>query len=587
MAATTTNSGIRYEPDENPPVLVAIGTGIQAALVNLGGIVIGAVIVFRIAGQPESYIPWAIFAALIVSGISTFLQAVRFWRIGAGHVLVMGTSGAFIAVCVTALVEGGPATMASLIVISSLFQFLLASRLSLLRRIFTPVVSGTVIMLIAVAVMPIIFDTLKDVPDGVSPVAAPFAALSTLAVIALLVMRAPAAWRLWSPIIGIVVGCVVAAPFGLYDFEAVLYSPWVGIPFGSWPGLDLTPGVEFWALLPAFVVVTLVGAIETVGDGVAIQQVSRRNHRATDFRVVQGALNADGVGNFLSGLLGTLPNTTYSSSVSLAEVTGIASRRIGVVIGIIFVLLAFFPKATALLIAIPAPVAAAYITVLLALLFVQGMRMIIQDGVDHRKAIVVGLAFWLGVGFQGGVIFSDMLQGFWAVLLGNGMTAGAVVAIIMMLFMDLTSPRRQRLAAELSPDALPEIDAFLREFASGNDWEDPATQRLAAAGEEALSVLLQEAGSNDAGDKRRLAVSARSEGDATEVEFVTTLEGLNMEDHLAYLSELPPEPDEHEVSYRLLYYYASSVRHQKYHGIDIITIQVERIRQPDSPPDPQ
>ena len=575
MAAVTTNSGIRYEPDENPPLLVAIGTGVQAALVSLGGIVIGAVIVFRIAGQPESYIPWAIFAALIVSGISTFLQAVRFWRIGAGHVLVMGTSGAFIAVCVTALVEGGPATMASLIVISSLFQFLLASRLSLLRRIFTPVVSGTVIMLIAVAVMPIIFDTLKDVPDGVSPVAAPLAALSTLAIIALLVMRAPATWRLWSPIIGIVVGCAVAAPFGLYDLETVLESPWVGIPLGSWPGLELTPGVEFWALLPAFVVVTLVGAIETVGDGVAIQQVSRRNRRATDFRIVQGALNADGVGNLLSGLLGTLPNTTYSSSVSLAEVTGIASRRVGVVIGIIFAVLAFFPKATALLIAIPAPVAAAYITVLLALLFVQGMRMIIQDGVDHRKAIVVGVAFWLGVGFQGGVIFSDLLQGFWAVLLGNGMTAGAIVAIIMMLFMDMTSPRRKRLAAELSQDSLPQIDAFLREFATASRWDSASTDRLSAAGEETLSVLLQEVDSDTSNATRRLAVSARAEGNTAELEFVTALEGDNMEDYLACLSELPPVPDEHEVSYRLLYYYASSVRHQKYHSIDIITIQVE------------
>ena len=193
MAATHLSNNIRYEPDENPPLSVAIGTGIQSALVNLGGIVLGAVIVFRIAGQPESYIPWAIFAALIVSGISTILQAVRFWRIGSGHLLVMGTSGAFIAVCVNALVEGGPATMASLIVISSLFQFLLASRLSLLRRLFTPVVSGTV--------MPIVFDTLNDVPEGVAPIAAPAAALSTLIVVALLILRAPQSWRLWSPLL--------------------------------------------------------------------------------------------------------------------------------------------------------------------------------------------------------------------------------------------------------------------------------------------------------------------------------------------------------------------------------------------------
>ena len=591
-----TNPNIRYEPDENPPILVAIGAGVQAALLNLGGVVIGAVIVFRIAGQPESYIPWAIFAALIVSGISTFLQAARVWRIGSGYTLVMGTSGAFIAVCVTALVQGGPATMASLIVVSSLFQFLLASRLSLLRRIFTPVVSGTVIMLIAVAVLPIIFGTLTDIPEGSSPVVAAIAALSTLVVIAALVMRAPPSLRLWSPLIGIVVGCLVAAPFGMYDTQAVLQAPWIGVPIGSWQGVNLSLGVEFWALLPAFVVVTLVGAIETVGDSVAVQQVSRRSPRATDFRVVQGALNADGVGNLLSGLLGTLPNTTYSTSVSLAEVTGIASRRIGIIIAVIFAALAFFPKATALLIAIPAPVAAAYITVLLALLFVQGMRMIIQDGVDHRKAAVVGVAFWLGAGFQSQAIFSDLLSGFWEVLLSNGMTAGAIVAIVMMLFMDLTGARRRRISAELNADALPQIDAFLRDFANRRHWNEASANRLAAAGEETLAVLLQEttAGETDAIDAdadtdanaarapgaaaRRLTVSARPDDRSIELEFVTALEGENMEDRLSYLAELPPVPDEHEISHRLLLHHASSVRHQKYHGIDVITIIVHGAR---------
>ena len=304
-------------------------------------IVLTVVIVFRIADQPSDYLSWGVFAALIISGITTVLQAVRVGRIGAGHVLIMGTSGAFIAVCVAALVKGGPATMASLIIISSFFQFLLAARLSLLRRIFTPVVSGTVIMLIAVTVMPIIFDSLTDVPDSSSSVAAPIAAFATLATVVVLVLRAPSSWRLWSPVIGIAAGCIVSIPFGIYDVQQILDAPWIGVPFSSWPGFDLSPGVDFWALLPAFIMVTIVGAIETIGDGVAIQRVSNRRQKATDFRVVQGALNADGVGNLLSGLMGTLPNTTYSTSISLAEVTGIAARRVGIIIGVIFLVLAF------------------------------------------------------------------------------------------------------------------------------------------------------------------------------------------------------------------------------------------------------
>ena len=571
------NENVRYEPDEKPPLPVALGAGVQAAAIIVAPVVLTVVIVARIADQPDSYITWGVFAALLVSGITTTLQAVRVGRVGSGHVLIMGTSGAFIAVCVAALTEAGPSTMASLIVISSLFQFLLASRLSLLRRIFTPVVSGTVIMLIAATVMPVVFDTLHEVPEGVSGAAAPVSAGVTILVVAGMVLRAPPAWRLWSPIVGIAVGSIVGAPFGLYDVDQVLDASWVGAPVGSWPGIDVTPGNEFWALLPAFVVVTLVGAIETVGDGVAIQRVSQRRPRATDFRVVQGALNADGMGNLLSGLGGTLPNTTYSSSIALAEVTGISARRVGVIIGVIFVIVAFFPKFTALLVAIPAPVAAAYITVLIALLFVQGMKIVIQDGIDHRKAAVAGVSFWLGTGFQNGWIFPDLLgDGFLSVLLGNGMTSGAMVAVGMTAFLELTGPRRKRLRAVLDMETLPKLMEFLRGFASNAKWDDASTKRLVLVGEETLTSLISEAGDElDKDEPRRLVVSARAAGGGAELEFLSVAGEVNLEDHLAFMGNNPEITDSREISFRLLRHYASSVHHQKYHGADIVTVQVD------------
>ena len=571
-----TNENVRYEPDEAPPAPIAVGAGLQSAMVIVAPVVLTVVIVARIADQPADYLSWAVFAALLICGLTTVVQAVRIGPVGAGHVLIMGTSGAFIAVCVAALTEGGPALMASLIVVSSLIQFLLASRLALLRRVFTPLVAGTVITLIAVTVMPLVFAAAGDVPDGSPAEAAPITALATLAVIALLILRAPAALRLWSPIIGITVGCLVAGYFGIYDADLILDADWIGVPFGSWPGFDLALGQEFWVLLPAFVVVTLVGAIETLGDGVAIQRVSWRRDRATDFRVVQGALNADGLGNLLSGLAGTLPNTTYSTSISLADVTGIGARRVGVVIGITLALLAFLPKAAAVLIAIPNPVASAYLIVLLGLLFVQGMRIIVQDGIDHRKTVVVGVSFWLAVGFQNGVIFPDHLgDGFVGALFSNGMTSGAIVAILMMLFVELTGSRSRRLRTNLDESCLPDLEAFLRGFAGGRGWSQAATERLLSAGEETLAILLQSA--ERAGDEaRRLTVKARMEGQRAEIEFVTASETENVEDRIAYLSELPPVPDEHEISFRLLWHYAESVRHQKYHGLDVVSIGVAR-----------
>ena len=162
LASEQVNETVRYEPHENPPVALTVGAGIQAALSIVAGIVLTPVIIVNVAEGGADYLAWAVFAAMVVSGITTILQAVRVWRIGSGHVLMMGTSGAFIAVCIAALVEGGPATMASLVVVSSLFQFMLAFRLSWFRRLLTPVVSGTVIMLISATVMPLVFLMVAD-----------------------------------------------------------------------------------------------------------------------------------------------------------------------------------------------------------------------------------------------------------------------------------------------------------------------------------------------------------------------------------------------------------------------------------------
>ena len=561
---------VRFEPNDKPPHALAAGLAGQYVLLTIAGVVLTPVIVVRAADAGETFLSWAVFAALVVSGTTTVLQALRVGRIGAGYILLMGTSGAFIAVCVTALAEGGPAMLATLVVISSLFQFALSARLALLRRIITPAVAGTVIMLIAVTVMPIVFDMLTDVPEAAAPVAAPVTVAATLLAVVAVALRGTGVWRLWAPVIGVALGCVVGGLFGLYDTERVAEAAWIGLPTIAWPGFDLRFDAVFWALLPAFVFVTLVGAIETIGDGVAIQRVSWRKPRAVDFRAVQGAVAADGVGNLLSGLAGTVPNTTYSSSAAVTEITGVAARSVGVFIGIIFLVIAFVPKALATIIAIPPPVAAAYLTVLLATLFVLGMRVVVQDGVDYRKGIVVGVSFWVGVGFQNQMIFAEYLDGRWGSLLQNGMTAGGITALVLSAFVELTRPRRRRIETSLETAALPDINAFLDAFAAGR-WPDSMAERLRAVAEEVLLSLAHD----DAQEGRRLLLIARRDGMAAELEFVAATGEANLEDRIAYLGESAAPPAEHEISLRLLRHYAAAVNHQQYHDADIVTVRVE------------
>ena len=572
---------VRYEPPERPPTALAFGLGFQQAALCVAGIVLTPAIVIRAAGGGEAYLVWAVFGALFVSGATTVLQAVRLGPIGAGYPLLMGTSGVFMAVSTTAIAEGGPGMLATLVLCSAIGQFLLASRLALLRRVITPTVAGTVIMLVAVTVMPMIFDMLKDVRPDAPPAAAPVSAAVTLLVIAGLAMRATGALRLWAPVLGLALGCVVAAFFGLYDTAGVVEAGWFGMPDpASWPGVDLGFGKTFWTLLPMFLIATWIGAIETVGDAAAVQGVSWRNPRATNYREVQGAVAADGIGNVLSGIAGTVPNTTYSSSIAMTELTGIAARSVGVWIGVVFIAVAFLPKVSAMLLAIPGPVVAAYVTVLLAMLFVLGMRMVVRDGADYRNAVVVGVSFWIGVGFQHGVIFADLLGGLWGELLGNGMASGGLVAIGLTLFMRFTSGRRRRVEVELNADSLPEIDGFLREFAARHGWSEEATARLRSVGEEALLCLLDSA-KDEAEDARawkakRLLLTAHTEGRAAELEFLAAPGQRNLEDLLALLPIAPGDAVERDLSLRLLRHQAASVRHQQYHSSDILTVRVDR-----------
>ncbi len=572
---------VRFEPDERPPLPVAAGLGVQYALICLASIVLTPTVMITIAGGSDAYLSWAVFAALVISGLTTAIQARSVGRIGAGYILVMGSTSAFLAVSVSALEQGGPGMLAVLIIASSLIQFLLASRMALLRRIFTPTVAGTVLMLIPVTLAPMILRKLAEVPAGAHAAAAPVAAGVTLAVMVLVPLRFSGALRLWAPAIGIVAGCLVAGlGFGIYDMSTVAAASWIGLPNLAYPGLDLSFRPEFWALLPSFIMVTLVGAMDTLGDAIAIQRVSWRRPRAIDFRSIQGAISADGVGNLLSGLAGTVPNTTYGMSIAVAELTGVASRAIGICVGFVFVAFAFLPKFLALIIAIPGPVVAAYFVVIVALIFVFGMKILLQEGLDYRNGLVVGVAFWMGIAFQLDWIYPESFQGAWAELLGNGMTVGGFTVILLTIFGEVTGGGRARLKARLTDDTWSEIDAFLVQFAARKGWDEDMETRLRAVGEETLQILMREDAEDAPDVERNLLLIARSDGRAADLEFIATTDEKNVEDQLAMLSEAAAGvPVEAETPLRLLRHYASSIRHQQYHDIDILTIRVESATQ--------
>ena len=584
----TRGSNLRFAADERPPGPVSVVIGLQTAILVCLPVVVINTIVARAANQGDAYLSWAIFATMVVGGLMTIVQAVRVGRVGAGTLTVMGPSGASIGVAVLALATGGPALLGTLVVASALCQFGLAARLVLLRRIITPVVSGTLLALVSVTVMPMGFAMLTQVPDDAPAAAAPAVTAVTLLAVVGLTLRGPRIVRAWTPVLAIGAGCLTAALFGILDFGRVASARWVGVPEIAMTGLDLGFDPAFWVLLPGFLLVTFVITVRQVSDSVMMQRLSRREPKAVDFRRVEGGVAACGVGTLLSGIAGALPSWPYMAGISLATGIGVAARRVGVFIGTLFVALAFLPKLTALVVSVPAPVLGAYVIAIFGVTFAEGMRIVFQRGADRVNAMIAGLSFWIGAGIQFQAIFPEHFATPTARMLANGLTAGGLTILLLNLFLALTGPRRHRVEMPLRPDSLPVLDRFLQEFAARYRWTSQATDRLRAASEEALLSLSRHEGNGGepdapepggrrgAPDERRLRVVARNLRHDAMLEFTAATREGNLENQMILLGSQPDPANERDLSLRLLRHHASSVKHQQYHNVDILTVRVAR-----------
>lgn len=566
---------VRFEPDERPPLHVVLGLGLQLAFLVIASMLLIPLIVFQAVEGSEAYIYWAVFDAIVVGGITTILQAVRFGRVGAGYILMMGSTIAFVPVCITALSDGGVPLLASLVIACGAIQLLLSTRLSLLRRIVTQTVAGVIILLITVTAMPIVFDLLADAPPSSISWAGPVSALCTILVIICMAMMGSGTVRLWAPVAGIALGSVVAAFLGIYDFESVRQARWVGLPSLEWPGLRLEFGARFWVLLPAFVFVTLIDNIQTISYSVGIQHVSWRRPRAVDYKAIQGSLVVAGISNLLSGMAATVPNSIRPSSISMTSLTGVAARRVGIATGLMLLVLAFQPKVLAVLLAIPGPVYGAYVAIIVAVLFGAGMKMIVQDGINYRKGLMAGIAFWAGMGFEAGRIYPEFLSEIAGGLFDNGLTAGGLVAIVMTSIMVLMEPRRRRIEVALDVSSLPKIASFLSAFAGRHGLAGAMTNRMNAVSEETLLTLLRHDSPDGDQSHRRLALTAQRVRDEVVLEFIATVGKENIQDQMVLLEESRDESDaEKELSLRILRHFAKSVRHQQYHNTDVVTVRV-------------
>lgn len=545
--------------------------GMQQAALAIPGIALIPLITARAGGASEDYATWAVFAALLASGIATLLQASRSSRIGTGYSLMAGPSVAFIAVCALALEAGGPGLLGMLLVVSAIVQMALSPQIAAIQRIVTPTLLGTGITLAAVQGMPAMFGMLRS-SAAIGSTATLASAAATLAAFAFVALRSVGAWRLQASAISLGVGCAVAAGFGAIDVSPVSEAAWFGIPAANWPGWGHEIGPAFWRLLPLFVFVATIAAVDAISDATAIQRVSSSRERAANYRAVQGSVAAIGVGNLFCGALGTVPNATYSSSAAHVERTGVATRRVSMHAAALVMLVAFVPKFVAAFTIVPVAVSGALGLALLAMLAVLGLRVVIRDGMGYRKAIVLGVSLWIAIGAQQGLFFPEWLGTERALLVGNGFVAGACVAVVLTVLLELANLHTRRIESSLDIQTLPRINAFIDALALERKWEEAMVDRVRAVSEEGMLALADWSGPDS--DSKSMTLVVRSYEAGAELEFLIGQTEENLEDKIADMAHTDA-PVEHELSLRLLRHLATSVSHKQFHNTDILTVRVD------------
>ena len=254
----------------------------------------------------------------------------------------------------------------------------------------------------------------------------------------------------------------------------------------------------------------------------------------------------------------------------------------GYVIGAILIAMAFLPKVSGLFSTIPGPVMSGYLIMVTGSLFVEGARTVIQTELDKQKVTAAGIAFWIGAAFQFGLLPIPDLGPVWGALLKSGVTTGGITAVLLILFLELTSQRRMRFQSQLDAEVLPELNAFIAKFAARRGWGSGMVDRLSAVAEETLLTLapldldLDADEDEDEETGRRLVVLASSDGPVAELEFIGGANEENLEDQIRQLQQYDSEsPADRETSLRLLRHYASSVRHQQYQDTEIVTVRVD------------
>ncbi|MER7014398.1 nucleobase:cation symporter-2 family protein [Saccharopolyspora sp. NPDC000359] len=422
--------------DEVMPPVRMMAYGVQHIAAMYAGVVAPPLIVGEAMGLPPVEMTLLIGASLFTAGLATMLQSLGIWKIGARLPFVNGVTFGSVAPMLAIVAQQGQQQSLSVIygsvLIAGLLAFLIAPYFSRMVRFFPPVVNGTVITLIGLALMPVgikwIAGTDSSAPDYAAPEKIALGAV-TFALVLLFNRFLKGFWNRIALLIGLVVGTLIAWPMGLISTTTFESAPVFNLPtpfaLGA-PVFDLTATISIC-------IVMLVAMMETTADMVALGEIV---DRPADEQTIAAGLRADGAGSALSAVFGGFTCSAFAQNIGLVALTRVRSRYVVATAGGVLVLLGLFPIVGAVVSLVPQPVLGGAALVLFGSVATSGIRTLGKSdlGDPFNSLIVTGA---LGIGLIPVVApqFYEHFPSALRTVLDSGISTGCIAALLLnMLF---------------------------------------------------------------------------------------------------------------------------------------------------------
>lgn len=384
------------------------------------------IVIARAIGLGAADTTFILQMALLVAGVATIVQAYPIGPMGARLPIVMGTSAIFVAPLIDVGSQFGLAAIFGAVIVAAPVEVLIGYFIDDVRGLFPPLVTGIVVMLVGLTLIPVAMDY-----SAGGPGAATYGNLENIGLAALVFLIAiglnqffDGFLKMVSVLIAVVVGYLAAIPLGLLDLSGVASAGWISIPMPLSYGVAFEPSA---ILVVAFAYI--ITAIETIGD---VSGTTESVGRDPEGRELKGGLVADGVMSAVAGVFNAFPNTSFSQNVGLISFTGVASRYVVALCGGMLVVLGFVPKVAALIAAMPNPVLGGAAIVLFGMIFSVGIRIVTRGVVlSQRNLTIIATSITLGLGVEMRPDVLSSLPSEVQLLAGSGLIAGGVTAVVL------------------------------------------------------------------------------------------------------------------------------------------------------------